>query len=194
MADLDEPFDPAEVAEAEALDRQIDSVLAGRAGPEVSPAVSWLVATVRVDPPSQVAARVEESHERVLRQRWRPVRYAAAAMAYLFISQGIGTAFNGEWVARGLGEGHSPHISTEGGLSMLVVGLVVLAGVFRRRLAPVSVMAGTPLALVFGVFGIGEIGTFTPGAVLHITEGIVGIVLAVTFWRYWRDTRGRTDE
>ena len=190
----DDDFDPQEIAAAEALDRQIDAVLAGRAGPEVAPEISWLSAAVRTDPPPGLAARIERAHERRVRLRLRPVRYAAAAMAYLFLSHGLGNLFVGDWVARGVGEHHSPHALGEGGFALIAVGIAVLAGVLRPRMLPVSVAAGVPLALVLGVYGIGEVGVFAAGAALHLTQGVLGVVLGVTFWRARRDTRGPRDE
>ena len=195
MADPREPqLDPQEVAAADALDRQIDAVLAGRAGRDVAPALSWLSAAVRTDPPPALAGRVEREHERRLRRRLRPVRYAAAAMAYLFLSHGFGNLVVGDWVSRGVGEQHAPHALGEGGFALVAVGIAVLAGVLRPRMLPVSVAAGVPLALVLGVYGIGEVGVFAAGAALHLTQGALGIVLGVTFWRSRRDTRRRRDE
>lgn len=195
MADSLEPGPgPAEVAAAEELDREIDSVLAGRAGPGVAPELGWLSAAVRTDPPPSLASRVEANHERVLRRRWRPVRYAAAALAYLLISQGIGNFFVSDWVARGIGEAHSPHLAREGGFALVAAGIAVMAGVLWRRMLPVSVATGTPLAVGLGFMGISEIGVFAPGAVLHLSQGVVGIVLAALFWKVRRDTRGPTNE
>lgn len=191
MADPREPdLDPAEVAAAEHLDRQIDAVLGGRAGPAVASEVGWLTAAVRTDPPPSLAARIEANHERLQRRRWRPVRYAAAALAYLLISQGLGNFFVSDWVARGIGEAHSPHLAREGGFALIAAGIAVLAGVLWRRMLAVSVATGTPLALGLGFVGIGEIGVFAPGAVLHLSQGAVGIVLLALFWRARRDSRG----
>ena len=194
MADLDEPFDPAEVAEAEALDRQIESVLAGRAGPEVSPAVSWMVAATRVDPPPALAARVEDRRERELDRRWRPARYLAGAMAYLLLSQGLGGFFIGDWVADGVGEAYSPHVNRELSFALIGAGIAVLAGALRRRWMPVAVAAGTPLGVALGVHGVTEIGVFAPGAVLHLSQGGVALALAFAYWRFRRDTSARDDE
>ncbi len=195
MPDPHQPdLDPAEVAAAEELDRAIDAVLAGRAGPAVASELGWLTAAVRTDPPPALAAGVEASHERVLRRRWRPVRYAAAALAYLLISQGVGNFFVSDWVARGIGEAHSPHLAREGGFALVAAGIAVLAGVLWRRMLPVSVATGTPLAVGLGFMGISEIGVFAPGAVLHLSQGVVGIALAALFWKVRRDTRGPRDE
>lgn len=185
--------DPTEVAAAEALDREIDAVLAGRTGPGAPQELTWLSAATRTDPPPGLAARVEARHERDVRRRWRPVRYAAVAVAYFFVSQGIGNLVAGDWVAEGIGEAHSPHLMREGGFALIAVGLAVLAGAIRRQMLPVSVVAGVPLALAFGVAGIGEVGVFAAGAVLHLTQGVLGIVLAVTAWRFWRGSTRRRD-
>jgi hypothetical protein len=187
-------LDPAELAAADELDRQIDAVLAGRAGRDATPELTWLSAAVRTDPPPRIAATVADRRARVLRIRWRPVRWAAAAMAYLYLSHGIGNIVVGDWVARGVGEHHSPHLMLEGGAAFVAVGIAVLAGALRPKLLPVSVVAGVPLALVLGYNGFGEIGEFAAGAALHLSQGAVGIVLAVMFWRTWRDTRGQIGE
>jgi hypothetical protein len=194
MTEPDESFDPAEVAAAEALDDQIDEVLAGRAGPDTARTVTWLSTMVRTDPPAGLAQRVEEHHERVLRRHWWPVRLAAGALACLFISQGVGNLVIGDWVARGIGEAHSLHFVREGAFALIAAGLAILTGVLQRRMVPVSVLAGVPLAIAFGISGIGEIGVFAAGAVLHITQGVVGVALAVTYWRYRRDTSRPPDE
>ncbi len=199
MADQEPTVDPAEVAAAERLDAQIDALLGGRADTDTAPEVLLLASAMRTDPPPALAARVEAAHERVMRRRWRPFRYAAGAMAYLFISQGVGNLVWGDWVAEGVGDDFSPHLTREGGYALIAVGLAVAAGALVRRLAPVAVVSGVPLATALGISGVGEIGVFTAGAVLHITQGVVGIALGITFWRYWRphsrrDTSDSDDE
>ena len=194
MSEPEETFDPAELAAAEALDAHIDAVLAGRPGRDTPPALTWLSAAVRTDPPAGLAETVEARHERVLRRRWRPVRFTAGVLAYLYVSQGFGNLVWGDWVAEGVGDDFSPHLTREGGFALIAVGLAVLAGALRRTMVPVSVVAGVPLAVALGITGVGEIGVFAAGAVLHITQGVVGIALAVAAWRYWRDTSGPADE
>jgi hypothetical protein len=202
VSEPDATFDPEQLAAAERLDDQIDDVLAGRTRADAAPEVLLLAAAVRTDPPLSLAHRIEQRRERELRRRWRPFRYAAAAMAYLFVSQGIGNLAFGDWVADGVGDDFSPHLTREGGFALIAVGVAVAAGAVTRRLAPVSAAAGVPLALAFGISGIGEIGVFAAGAALHITQGLVGIALGMTYWRYRRpeqrgqrrDTSARTDE
>ena len=74
------------------------------------------------------------------------------------------------------------------------MGLAVAAGAIDRRMATVSVVAGAPLGIALGVSGVAEVGVFAAGAVLHLTQGVVAVLLAVTFWRYRRDSSGSTDE
>ena len=190
----DDDFDPDERAAAEALDSEIDSVLGGRSAPTAAPTLTWLASAMRTDPPAPVLARVRDALDRVDRRRWRPMRLAALALAYLYISQGVGNILIGDWVARGIGEDYSPHITREGGLALIAAGLAVGAGAISRRFTSVSAVVGTPLGVVLGGFGVTEIGVFAAGAVLHITEGIVAIALGYTYWRYRRDSSGPVDE
>lgn len=187
MSDTD-AFHPDEIAAAERLDAQIDALLDGRPDTDLSPEVLLLAAAVRSDPPPALGRRIEAEHERALRRRWRPFRYVAALMAYLFVSQGVGNLVWGDWVAEGVGDDFSPHLTREGGFALIAVGIAVASGAVVRRMAPVSVAAGVPLALAFGIAGIGEIGVFAAGAVLHISQGLVGVALGLTFWRCRRDT------
>lgn len=183
MAEPEPQFTAAEIADAERLDGAIDEVLAGRANTASASEVLAISAAVRTDPPPALARRIERAHERLLRRRWRPFRYIAALLGYLFFSQGLGNIVWGNWVADGIGEDFSPHITREGGFALMAVGIAVAAGALVRRMAPVSVAAGVPLAIAFGISGIGEIGVFAAGAVLHISQGMVGIALGVVYWR-----------
>lgn len=194
MADELDDVTPEEIAAAEVLDAQIEDTVRGRPQPGTPTEVLVLSTAVRTDPPASLSARVRARHERVLRRRWRPFRYAAAAMAYLFISQGLGNLLWGDWIADGIGEAFSPHATREAAFALVAAGIAVAAGAVARRWAPVAALAGVPLALALGAQGVGEVGVFAAGAVLHLTQGVVGVLLAVTFWRYWRDTPGRRDE
>jgi hypothetical protein len=190
MADA---FDMEEVRAAEALDVEIDRLLSGGGGLTADPVVALLAAAIRVEPPRALAARIEREEERREIRRWRPVQVAAAAMAALLISQGIGNLVSGAWIARGIGEDFSPHTMREGGFALIAVGIAVAAGVFRRSWLPVSVAAGVPVGIALGINGTSEIGHFAAGALLHTSEGLVAIGLAVTFWRA-RYARGPDDE
>lgn len=201
MTDQDptDPTDPTsgpggEQQAADALDAEIDALLAGRPDPSTTPAVLLLHAAARTDPPAGLGGRIEHRRERELRRRWRPMRYAAAVMAYLFFSQGVGNLLWGDWVADGVGDAYSPHLTREGGLALMAVGVAVGLGALHRRMATVAAAAGVPLGIAFGIAGIGEVGVFAAGAALHLTQGVVAVVLAVTFWRFRRDTSGDPDE
>ena len=193
MADA-ERFDPEEVRAAEALDAEIDRVLRGSASLATEPVVALLAAAVRVGPPRGLAARLEAEQAHRERIRWRPVQVAAAALAALLLSQGIGNIANGEWVARGIGEDFSPHTMLEGGFALIGLGLAVAAGVLRRRWLPVSAAAGVPVGVALGINGASEIGHFAAGALLHTSEGLAALALAVTFWRAHRYARGPDPE
>jgi hypothetical protein len=191
MADA---FDLEEVRAAEALDAEIDRVLSGAATRSTEPVVALLATAIRVEPPSGLAVRIEREQARRETIRWRPVQLAAAALAALLLAQGVGNIANGEWVARGIGEDFSPHTMREGGFALIGLGLAVAAGVLRRRWLPVSAAAGVPVGVALGINGISEIGHFAAGALLHTSEGIAALVLAVTFWRAHRYARGPDPE
>jgi hypothetical protein len=190
----DERYDAADLAAAEALDAAVDRVLAGAPASADDPTLLWLTAAVRTDPPPALGRRIRAEHARRETRRWRPVQLVAAAVAALMLSQGVGDIVNGAWVARGLGEDYSPHAFTEGGLALLAVGIAVAAGVLHRRWLPVSVATGAPLAVVFGVRGIGEVGEFAAGAALHLSQGVLGLLLAAVWWRAWRYGRAAASE
>jgi hypothetical protein len=190
----DERYDAADLAAAEALDAAVGRVLAGVPASTDDPTLLWLAAAMRVDPPPALGQRIRREHARREIRRWRPVQLVAAAVAALMLSQGVGDIVNGAWVARGLGEDYSPHAFIEGGLALLAVGIAIAAGVLHRRWLPVSVATGAPLAVVFGVRGIGEIGEFTAGAALHLSQGALGLLLAAAWWRAWRYGRAPASE
>lgn len=179
-------YDELDVAAAEALDAEIDGVIAGRPQPAGDPVVLWLSTAVRSDPPAALAARIDAEHVRREQVRWRPAQVAAAALAALLLSQGVGNMVSGAWIARGLGEAYSPHVYVEGGFALLAAGVAVAAGVFRRAWLPVSVASGVPVGVALGVHGLPEIGTFTAGALLHSSQGVVALLLGIAWWRAWR--------
>lgn len=190
----DERYAASDVAAAEALDAAVDRVLAGAPTSSDDAGLLWLSAAVRADPPPALGRRIRMEHARREARRWRPVQLVAAAVAALMLSQGVGDIVNGAWVARGLGEDYSPHAFIEGGLALLAVGVAIAAGVLHRRWLPVSVATGAPLAVVFGVRGVGEVGEFTAGAALHLSQGALGLLLAAVWWRAWRYGRAPASE
>lgn len=185
-------LEPQEMADADRLDADISRALRGDVG--VDPALTWLVAAVRTDPPAGLARRVEAELDRRERARWRPAQLIAGLFALNLISQGIGNLFLGAWVARGIGEHYSPHAVRESTFALIAVGLAVGAGALRRAWLPVSVAAGVPLGLALGLSGLPEVGTFGPGAALHLFQGTLGVALAITWWRGRRYTEGPPDE
>lgn len=182
---MSDPGAGESIAAAE-LDSQIDAVLAGRPPARVDPGVVWLAAAVRTDPPAVLAGRVSRAQAREWRRAWRPVRYPAAVLAYLFFSQGLGNFFTGPWVARNLGEDYGAHAFTEGGFALMAAGVAIAAGVVSRRFLPLSVAVGVMLALPFGAIGVTELDEFAAGAALHLSQGVAGVVLAVSYWRLRR--------
>jgi hypothetical protein len=180
---MSDQFDDADVAAALRLDDQIAQVLAGDPSSGADPAVTWLLAAMRVDPPAALAARIEADHERRERARWRPVQLVAALFALNLLSHGLGNMFVGAWVSRGLGEHYSPHAFREGGFALIAAGIAVGAAALRRSWIPVSVAAGVPLGVTLGIYGLPEVGEFGAGAALHLTQGVLGIALGVTWWR-----------
>ena len=56
------------------------------------------------------------------------------------------------------------------------------------RLRSVSA-AAVPLGIMLGVHGIREVNVWAWGAALHLTEGVLAVVLLVTFVLAWRRNR-----
>lgn len=187
-------MDPEELAAAR-LDDEIAAALRGKAGRATDPTVLWLANTLRADPPArlhrQVAQRITAHEQR----RWRVARVAAALLAVVLLAQGIGNFYVGEWISRNIGEPYSRHAMFEMGLALVAAGGAVAAGALRREWLPVAVVAGVPLGVLLGVHGAPEATTFAWGAVLHISEGVCAVALAVAWWRASRySARSRRQE
>lgn len=180
--------------EADRLDATITAVLAGRPPGDADPTVLWMAAAARPEPPPRMVRRVIRAVEREEARRWRPVQAAAALLGALFLFQGLGDIFRGEWIARGLGEAHSHHLYLEGGIALLAMAIVLAVGLFDRRALQVGVAGGVPLGVAYGINGFTEIGQFAAGVALHLTELAVALAVLVLWWRARRYGRGDPDE
>lgn len=186
---------------SDATDREIDRwdddvarLLAGRAARGADPTEQWLAAAARPSAPAAVLARVERSMARARRRADRPSRavaLAALGLAASFVFQGVGNLVAGQWIADHLGEPYGPHAFWEGGVAMIALGLCAAAGAVSRRWSTASVLTCTPLATAFGLHGLTEVGVFAAGVALHLTEGTLGILLALLWWREHRRDSGR---
>lgn len=137
--------------------------------------------------PPGLAARVEAVVAPVvtsLRRRWLVVRGLAVALGVAFVFNGAGNVFLGRSIAENLGEPYSPHVWREGGVALAAIGLVLLIAAARpRRLLSPAAIVACPLAAYYGVVGVGEFDDWVNGGVLHTTQGVLGIALAVgLFW------------
>jgi hypothetical protein len=194
------------------FDEEVSAILRGSAGAAADPLALWLASAARPTPPPSLAARlagiveasiaapaearVEARVETRTTRRASPrdarprlaLRLVAAALALAFASQGVGSILFGDWVGDNLGE-HSPHAMYELGLALMAAGVCVGAAALHRAWAPVAVTAGAPLGLGLGIHGLGEIGTFAAGAVLHSLEGLLALALVAAWWADRRYTR-----
>jgi MYXO-CTERM domain-containing protein len=166
---------------ARQLDRDIDDALAGREGGDA--AVRSLVEMHHDEPPPALVARIGATVRRAERRRWLPVQIAAAWLGLLLVGQGIGNLANPDWVAGQLGEPSDSHAYFEGGVLLLVLGGLVLAGALRRRRLGVAVLAGAPVGLVFALNGLGELSEVPAGGLLHVSQGLAAIALVALWWR-----------
>lgn len=182
MADAVDPTGP-ERAAADALDREVEAVLAGRAGPGTDPTLLWLASATRPEPPLALHRRIQRRVEAAEGRRWRPAQLVAAMLAAILATNGLGNLVNHDWVAENIGEAPSPHAFIEGGLALLAVSVVLAAALFTYRALPYAVAAGTPLGVALGVRGLGELGEFAAGAALHLGQGALAIALLVVWWR-----------
>lgn len=178
---------PEEERAALALDAQVDDALRGRAAPAADPVVLWLAAALRPTPtPAPVLVpRTKPAPD----LSWRAFRAVAAALAVLLAYHGLSGYVAGEWIAANLGEPFNRHTAFEGALALCAAAGAVAAGAVRRRWAPVSVSAGAPLGLLLAAHGAREVTVFAWGAALHLAQGVLAVVLIVTWWRMSRDRR-----
>ncbi|KAA1429313.1 hypothetical protein [Nocardioides antri] len=182
---MDEQYDAVE-----RWDDELGDLLAGRGGRAVLPTEQWLASAARPTVPGTVVARVDHAVGVVSRRDDRPSRWltvVAIGLAAAFVFQGVGNLVAGEWVADNLGEPYAPHPFREGGLAMIAIGVCAAAGAVSRRWSTASVLTCTPLAIGLGLHGFTEVGVFAAGVALHLTEGTLGILLAVCWWLDRRD-------
>ncbi|KRA28177.1 MULTISPECIES: hypothetical protein [unclassified Nocardioides] len=194
--------------DADALDTSIDDVLTGRVGSDADPGLLWLAAASRPTPPASLLARIDAQMQPAavperIPARQRPFRddrpslflsAVAAALSFAFVFQAMGNIVAGDWIAENLGEPHGPHAYFEGALAMTAAAVCALAAAVRRSWAGVSVLSCSPLALSLGIHGLGEIGQFAAGAILHVIEGTLGLLLIGAWWWDRRDTLRRARE
>lgn len=183
---MTERFDADELAAALLVDRAADDVLAGDPPADVDPAtgaaLERLAEAHRPEPPPPLAGRVAAIARRG-RRLWLRARVAAAILGLLFLGQGMGNLLFGDWVARGLEVPFDSHAFVEGGILLLALGGVVLAGALARRCLDLAVAAGAPVGLAFAVHGWSELAEFPAGGVLHVSQGAAAVALAVAWWR-----------
>ncbi|MFT4201256.1 MAG: hypothetical protein QM634_11045, partial [Gordonia sp. (in: high G+C Gram-positive bacteria)] len=130
-------------------------------------------------------------HRPPLRDRWLLPRIAAAVLGALLVFQGVSSLTSGEWIAGNLGEPFAPHAVSEGGFALIAIGFVALVASLDRQWVVLAVAAGVPLGVMLGVHGIKEVNVWAYGAVLHLLEGLVAVVLLVSFVVAWRAGRRR---
>jgi hypothetical protein len=183
---MSERFDPEELGAALRLDRAADDVLAGLGPHGLDPAtgavVERLVRGRASEPPPATWQRVGRLLRRERRRR-EAVRVAAAALGLLFVVQGLGSLLAGSWVARNLDVAFDSHAFVEGGIVLLALGVVMVAGALERRWLDLAVLAGTPVGIAFAAHGASELGEFPAGGVLHLCQGVVAVALGVLWWR-----------
>jgi hypothetical protein len=183
---MSERFDPDEVAAAMRLDRAVDDALAGGAVRGLDPAtdaiVERLVRGHAGEPPPSLANRVGGQLRRERRYRL-VLRGTAATLGLLFVGQALGSLVAGSWVARNLDVAYDSHAFVEGGIVLLALGVVMLAGALERRWLDLAVLAGTPVGIAFAVHGVSEFAEFPAGGVLHLSQGIAAAALGALWWR-----------
>jgi hypothetical protein len=172
----------------ELLDAEIAGLLAGAGRPDADPTLTWLAAAARTTAPPELRSRIDAAVRRTRRgDRPGPLLAAVAlALAVVFASQAVGNVVAGDWIARKIGEPNGPHAYFEGALALMAAAACAAAAAVRRSWAPVSVLSASPLAVSLGLHGVGEFGVFAAGAVLHTTEGVLGLLL---LWAWWRESR-----
>lgn len=184
--------EPEVTREAEALDRAIDDVRAGRGSDHPDGALVALLAEAHRPPlPADVRGRIGgrlEGLSRRPRVLWG-IRLAAAALGGLFLVQGVPSLAGPAQLAEFLGLQSEPHIYQEVGILAIAMAAASIAAAVRPRLLAGVVAAVVPAGVALGIFGIFEIGhSPNPGAeMLHIAQALASGVLGLLWWRWRRD-------
>lgn len=183
------------MSDDELLDAEIADLLAGAGRPGADPTLTWLAAAARTTPPPQLQARVESAVRRT-RAAWRaerPSRWlatAAWALAAVFTLKATASLVAVSWVQQHVGGHAGPDRSTEAALALLAAAACAVAGGLRRSWTPVAVVCTAPLALALCLHGVSEVGTSAAGSALHMTEGVLGVLLVAAWWHDgWRRRR-----
>ena len=128
-------------------------------------------------PPRRVRSRRPTTSRRDL---WRWPRIAVAVLGAVLFFQGVSSLTSGSWIAENIGEPFSPHAMTEGGFALIAVGSL--------RWSPASTVSGWswawPPRCHWGSCSASTVSaksTCGRGAALHLTEGVLAVVLLVTF-------------
>jgi hypothetical protein len=183
---MSERFDPDELAAALRLDGAADDVLSGGAPRGLDPATDAVVERLArghgAEPPPALGHRVGALVRRERRHRLA-VRVAAATLGLLFVGQGVGSLVAGSWVARNLDVAFDSHAFVEGGIVLLALGMVMVAGALEQRWLDLAVLAGTPVGIAFAAHGSSELAEFPAGGVLHLCQGVAAVVLGSLWWR-----------
>ncbi|MBM0124521.1 hypothetical protein [Pimelobacter simplex] len=161
--------------ETDGLDPNVETVL-------------WLGEAARSAPPPGLVARIDAAVRRRAERPSRPMTAVALALAAAFVLQAAGNLVAGEWISDGIDEPYAPHAMFEMSLALVAAAVCAAAAAVRRAWGAVSVLTCTPLALGLGLHGVGELGQFAAGAVLHTAEGVLGLALLAAWWWQWRDT------
>ncbi len=207
------PFDDEQAA-ANALDVAITDALAGD---RTDPALAWLTDAVTVAPPVEATERIADriatsavpdparrrgaaarptTARRATRRSssargdlWRWPRIAAAVLGVILMFQGVSSLTSGSWIAQNIGEPFAPHAVAEAGFALIAVGFVALLTCLDRQWLVLGVAAAVPLGVMLGVHGIREVDVWAWGAALHLTEGVLAVVLLASFVIAWRRDR-----
>lgn len=183
------------MSDDELLDSEIADLLAGAGRRDADPTLTWLAAAARTTPPPQLQARVEAGVRRP-RAAGRPERpsgwlaTAAWALAAVFTLKATASVVEVAWFQQHVSGHAGPDRSTEAALALLAAAACAVAGGLRRSWTPVAVMCTAPLALALCLHGVGEVGTRAAGSALHMTEGVLGVLLVAAWWHdSWRRRR-----